>query len=42
METEEDNELCEECGEELKYVVLSTDADGNRPEYGYYCKKCGY
>ena len=32
--------LCPDCGRELTYEVISTDADGNRPEYQYVCTRC--
>ncbi len=42
MEDEDydDGEVCEDCGTPLKYVCISTDADGNRPEMGFMCPKC--
>ena len=39
---DEDGESCEDCGGVLSYELLSTDADGNRQEWGFYCKNCGY
>jgi len=35
-----EGEKCPECGTIMRYVVISTDADGNRPEMGYMCPKC--
>lgn len=31
---------CPECGTHMRYEVISSDADGNRPEYGYVCPRC--
>jgi len=42
-EEEEDREqssICPDCGTQMRYEVISTDADGNRAEYGYVCSKC--
>jgi hypothetical protein len=38
----DDFERCETCNEPMEYVCHSTDADGNRQEWGHYCPKCGY
>ena len=35
-----EGERCSECGTIMRYEVISTDADGNRPEMGYMCPKC--
>jgi hypothetical protein len=35
-----DSKICE-CGNPMDYVLLSTDADGNRSEWGFYCSWCG-
>ena len=40
FEEEEEGEKCPDCGAIMRYVIISTDADGNRPEYGYECPNC--
>ena len=35
-----EGERCPECGTIMRYEVISTDADGNRPEMGYMCPEC--
>ena len=39
-EQEAEGERCPECGTIMRYEVISTDADGNRPEMGYMCPEC--
>lgn len=40
QEQEDNEEVCSECGTNLNYELISSDADGNREEWGYFCPKC--
>jgi len=35
-----EGEKCPECGAVMRYEVISCDADGNRPEWGFVCPNC--
>lgn len=37
---ESESEKCPECGAIMKYECISSDADGNRKEWGYMCPNC--
>jgi len=39
-EYDSEGEHCESCGTRMRYEVISSDADGNRPEMGFVCPKC--
>lgn len=40
MIPDEDQEEYCACGNKLNYEEISSDADGNRKEFGYVCSEC--
>ncbi len=40
MKIAEAEAACPDCGNEMSYEDISSDADGNRKQLGYVCKEC--